>query len=1021
MKTLCILLFCLTFMELSLIGQNQVSEKCMNADTWWQMGENYRSNQPDSALSYYTLIVNHYHGTVDNDVECLRIVSSSYRRLGAINLNYGEYEIAGRYFDSALNTANIIPDLSLKAAALTNLGICYLYKGKYDDSERYYLEALRIDSVLGDTAGMSYDLNNLANLFMYLSDYKMSNLYYNQALDLALKTGDKIQTAICYNNIGNNFMYQDDYETALSYIQKSLSISEYAAQPVNYSNLLVSLGNIYERIDNYPMAVKCFNSAINIAKPNGDNLILSQCYSGLGIVVEKQGNFYGAVDYYEKAIAEFEQVNDFRGISYCLNNIGVALIQVRDFETARQKFSQSMQIKKEIEDLTGVSNCLFNLGTIELYLLNLDIAENYFNQSLEISRRLGEMQGISKCLNNLGAIMMFRNEYYKAIDFFESALEIDKNAGSGMILSGYAFTLAQAYIKVGKVGDAVPILKSSVSNSIEMLRNNLSILSESEKEMYLNNTQKVFNCFNEFVLNYGREYPELIEIALNNEILMDGLLLNSSLAMNKSIETGSNDSLKTMYQELKSIRKEINMISSGNSLLENQELEILESRAAELERMLSESSAEFSDYISLFQPDWGIIKNELEIDEAIIEYLLIDHNYNPFRLNETDSLTYAAIIIKHGEVVPKIVSLCNGKQLEFLAQSQFSNDSSAIGSLYRGVIIRQSNCNYDIPDLYKLLWLPIENCFKGIKTIYYSPCGILNNVAFDAISFGEKKFLSSKYSLKRVSGSRQIADYDGELELASAMVFGGITYDRDKFYNEELCAFYNDSKICKELENREFCLGVWNYLDGTAVEANSITQILIKKGVINFLFSGGRASEDAFKNLSSSISPDILHISTHGFSVPENNPQYAVFNNSFVKNANPLYRSGLLFAGANCTWNGMEAVIGTEDGILTAAEVALLDLSSTELVVLSACETGLGEIKGNEGVYGFQRAFKMAGVNYMILSLWQVPDKETQEFMIMFYKNLFTAKSIDEAYSKTVAKMQKKYPPFCWAAFILIK
>jgi CHAT domain-containing protein/Tfp pilus assembly protein PilF len=919
------------------------------------------------------------------------------------------------------NTADLISDLSLKAAALTNLGISSLFLGNYDESERFYLEALLVDSIAGDTAGMSYDLNNLANLFMYQSDYATSTFYYNRSLELAIKTGDQTQIAICYNNIGNNYMYQDDCETALNYIQKSLSISEYIAEPDNYSNLLVSLGNIYERLDNYPMAVKCFNSAIDIAINNGNNLILSQCYSGLGIVVEKQGNFYGAIDFYEKAIVEFDKVNDYRGISYCLNNIGVALIQVRDFETAKQKFIQSMQIKEDIEDLTGVSNCLFNLGTIELYLINLDLAESYFEQSLEISTSLGEMQGISKCLNNLGAIMMFRDENYKAIELFEAALEIDRNAGSSQIISNYAFTLAQAYIKVGKVDDAVPILKSSVSNSIEMLRNNFSILSESEKEMYLNNTQKVFNCFNEFVLNYGNRYPELIEISLNNEILMDGLLLNSSLAMNSSIKTGANDSLKKMYQELKSIRKEITLIASGNSIMNSQDLEILETKAAKLERELSESSAEFSDYLSLFYPDWRIIKNELKKDEAIIEYLLINHNYNPFRLTETDSLTYAAIIIKSGDAVPEIVNVCNGKSLDFISSAQFTSDSSAIGNLYRGVIIRQTNYSYEIPDLYELIWMPVENSLKSIRTIYYSPCGVLNKVSFDAISLGGKQFLSSKYNLKRVSGSKQIPDYNTEIKFRSAMVFGGISYDRDKFYNDAICLFYNDNRICDELKNGELCAGSWNYLDGTAIEANSIIQILNKKGVVNFIYAGANASEDELKRISSGLVPDILHISTHGFSVSENNPQYAVFNNSFVKNSNPLYRSGLLFAGANCTWDGIEAVSGTEDGILTAAEVSLLDLSGTELVVLSACETGLGEVKGNEGVYGFQRAFKMAGVDYLILSLWQVPDKETQEFMVMFYKYLTKAKSVDEAFTKTVKKMQKIYPPFCWAAFVLIK
>jgi len=131
-------------------------------------------------------------------------------------------------------------------------------------------------------------------------------------------------------------------------------------------------------------------------------------------------------------------------------------------------------------------------------------------------------------------------------------------------------------------------------------------------------------------------------------------------------------------------------------------------------------------------------------------------------------------------------------------------------------------------------------------------------------------------------------------------------------------------------------------------------------------------------------------------------------------------RSGIVLANANDVWHRDPLAEG-EDGILTAAEVALLDLRNTKLVVLSACETGLGDIKGSEGVYGLQRAFKMAGVKHIIMSLWKVPDKETAEFMTLFYKNLIKLKDIPVAFQNTQKVMRVKYDPYYWGAFVLIE
>ena len=158
----------------------------------------------------------------------------------------------------------------------------------------------------------------------------------------------------------------------------------------------------------------------------------------------------------------------------------------------------------------------------------------------------------------------------------------------------------------------------------------------------------------------------------------------------------------------------------------------------------------------------------------------------------------------------------------------------------------------------------------------------------------------------------------------------------------------------------------------------------------------------------------------------ENNNQLELFFDSNIKESfqtaeNPLIRSGLIMSGANNAWLNNKVPEGVDDGILTAYEVSGLNLFNTKLVVLSACETGLGDIQGSEGVYGLQRSFKMAGVDNLIMSLWQVPDKETSEFMQMFYQKILNGEQIGKAFRTTQKYMKAKYDPFYWAAFVLIE
>jgi CHAT domain-containing protein len=224
--------------------------------------------------------------------------------------------------------------------------------------------------------------------------------------------------------------------------------------------------------------------------------------------------------------------------------------------------------------------------------------------------------------------------------------------------------------------------------------------------------------------------------------------------------------------------------------------------------------------------------------------------------------------------------------------------------------------------------------------------------------------------------------------------------------------------------------GSIQYLQGSGQEVEDIKQQADKVNIPVTVLSGINATEESFKALNGKASPSVLHIATHGFFFPDPKADrrdsiQRLFESSgkvFKQSDNPLFRSGLLFAGANNAWQG-KSVDGIDDGIVTAFDVSNMYLPNTKLVVLSACETALGEVQGREGVYGLQRAFKMAGAQNLVMSLWKVRDTETAEFMQLFYKDLFDRQSISDAFYHAQTEMKVKYrnEPVKWAAWVLVR
>jgi CHAT domain-containing protein len=414
------------------------------------------------------------------------------------------------------------------------------------------------------------------------------------------------------------------------------------------------------------------------------------------------------------------------------------------------------------------------------------------------------------------------------------------------------------------------------------------------------------------------------------------------------------------------------------------------------------------------------IRENLLPDEVAIEFV----SFKLYNKRPTDSTIYAAYILAKKDSVPVFVSLFEERQLQKLLDSAGTDASTIVNSFYRGTELKNKSAATVLgKQLYNLVWAPLEPYMQGIKKVSYSPAGKLFSIAFQALPVDSNTLLMDKYKLQQYLSTRQVAlrNSGAEAKRPSGIgLFGDAVFTQD---STELLKRkkHNNTYNIYTAPNRGGT-GIWTDLPGTADEVTKIQKLFEQNGIATNLFVKADANEERLKSLSDN-SPQVLHIATHGFFLPaiERKKKDAGRETAYTLLDEPLLRSGLILAGGNYAWSGKTPIDGVEDGIVTAYEISQLNLSNTELVVLSACETALGDVKGSEGVFGLQRAFKMAGVKKMIVSLWQVPDKETAELMTTFYGFWLKGSSIEDAFAKAQADMRKKYSPFYWAAFVLIE
>ena len=485
----------------------------------------------------------------------------------------------------------------------------------------------------------------------------------------------------------------------------------------------------------------------------------------------------------------------------------------------------------------------------------------------------------------------------------------------------------------------------------------------------------------------------------SDELLFDILLrtknfaLRSNDAIRDYIASSDNNELYQSAEELKQVKRQI---TEGRISLSPETLDSLRLREIKLNRSIANSLKDLSTFDALNGASFKNITKQLGDKEIAIEF--VDY---PF---DNNSLGYGAFVITNQLDKPHFVELCTEQQLEQYAHIEPRK-------LY----------NRDLPfsqELYKLIWEPISSFLPNNGQVYVSADGIISTIAFEAIVTPDDEYICDHIKISRLSSTAELCDRKTRKQWEKAVVFGGINYESSIGSTEHGITAYSDYGY---IQDRSLGSSI-DYLPGTKIEAENVTRHLRRGHFQTDLYLGDNGTEEQFKSLSGS-EVSIIHIATHGFYQPKDKItriEYLSELDSYSP-ITPLQRSGLLMAGCSEAWNG-RLQYDHEDGVLTASEISALDLSNTNLVVMSACESGLGEIT-DDGVAGLQRGFKNAGVNSLIMSLWKVDDKATEMLMSTFYSFLSDGSTINDAFRRSREKMRSSRQfsdPYYWAGFIIL-
>ncbi len=887
-------------------------------------------------------------------------------RIAKLQIKLGNYEAAEKNINAALVILEKFRKEENKKGylveAIDTQATLFGIKGLFDEAENALDRSARIikraDGPLGiDELSTAQDL---ASLFIQLGKYSETN----EILDKLILEYEKI------------------------YGKQSLRLIE---PLVNKGKLLLAEGD-YTNSDKVAMRA----NQIAIATYTEKSTKTASTQKLLSDIDYAIGDYDKAEDNIVKALASQEKQfgRNHIDVAKSLSQLGL----IRFYKNDNKKDVEKIMI--EARDIIGkrlgkdnpqYADILKNVAILYISQKQYDQAFNSLTQAESIWRlKTGRNNSIqaASIFTLTGDVYYQLKRYDKAEEFYKRGKDLyekyfsDKHPEYVKVLS----KLARVYYMEKDFKSAKKNIELALNNYENFIKQFFPALSEREKAKYWNTIKGDFEFYNTLAFGQLDDFRDLSGKVYNYQLLTKALLLSSSIKIRERILNSKDENLIANYTQWVQ-RKEFltNALSMSTQQLTDNNIDptALGNEVERLERELSEKSEIFGQSFENKRITYENVQSALGKNDVAVEMV----RYRYFNHTFTDSIIYVALYVKGEKGRPKAVDLPEGHKME-----------TRFFKYYRNCITGKLPDQYS----YRVFWEPIQKEIGQYATIYISPDGVYNQINLEAIPTPDGRYVIDNSNIVMVSNTKDLYIRKVKTKLAAkgnnnASMFGNPTFYLAASANPEYSA-----------------------LPGTEKEVDELQKLLKGKGWITDEYMENSASEEKVKALDN---PRIFHIATHGFYTKTEGEtlQKDLTENEAMMAENPLMKSGLLLKGAGDILAKTTYNYNIESGVLTAYEAMSLNLDQTDLVVLSACETGLGEISNGEGVYGLQRAFFVAGAKVLIMSMFKVDDDATQKLILNFYKKWLATGNMRQSFVEAKKELRVEYPePIYWGAFMMI-
>ncbi len=922
------------------------------------------------------------------------------------------------------NSAAETADAALASSLLGNL---YTETSDFDKAETAYQKTLAIRTKIYGEANplVALTLSDLGVVYRLRGEPERAAPLYQKSLTIREQTlgAEHPEVSRILQNIGNLSLDAGDYVEAQKYYEKVLTIREKTLEPTNSAipSTLNGLAVIYSELGDNGKAEQMYLQALDISEKNlpPEHPSIAVYLDNLASVYRDMGNFDKAEPMYKRALAIREKslgAEDLM-VSASLNNIGNFYQDKKQYAEAEKAYLRALEIREKKfqgKPHQWIVQSLYNLG--DLYRVEFDLvkAEDYMRRAFEVAEKIPSQNQLpmAYALAGLAAVYVEKGEYDKAEPLLRRVLKIyDETLGAehpskAKILTG----LATLYLSKNDLPSAIAAQDEANRIVESKLALNLALGSEQKKLDYLATLAQQFN--RTLTINfYAGNKKEANELALNGVLQRKGRVLDAMADTLSVLRQRFNAEDRVLLDNLNETNAKLAVLvlsetpNAPPAEIQKQ-ANALEAKRDTLETEISRRAAGF--YEKSKSVTLEAVKQLIPENAALVEFVV----YQPYLKEEKDKSSE----LGDARYAAYVVNRTGDAQMKDLGKAADIN--AAIEAFRRAL---HDPARTDAAELGRAadekIWKPLGEMLGDKKQILVSPDGELNLIPFEALVDEKNQYLVENYSFTYLTSGRDLlrmqtarTSKDKPLLIANPLFGAPISEATAQVKTNARNKNQRSVTAARDLSETYFAP-----LGGTVQEARSI-QTLFPDAT---LLSQAQATETALKKANA---PRILHIATHGFFLADENSNGGGDRTMAVRRAetdaqieNPLLRSGLALAGANTRSDK------GNDGILTALEAAGLNLWGTKLVVLSACDTGLGEVKNGEGVYGLRRAFTLAGAETLVMSLWSVSDQATRELMTDYYKNLKQGIGRGAALRQVQLEMLKRKDrqhPFFWAAFI---